>query len=770
MDIALIKEASISKPTGLEADDLPTFRDIIAILQRHRKLILVCGMTALILGSMYIMFSAPRYTTTISILIDPRQNNALPQQLAGSTSFQESLIIDSQIEVIKSTRLMDKVAKKAGIYEAAEAASKSPLTRLKESVFGVPAASTKALSASLEQQRRLAQMMSGVNVERVRNTYVIAISFTSGNPDRAAKIANLIAETYLDNELEAQYESSQRASVWLKSRLEGLQKELTTTEGAVESYKVENNIVQTQNYNLISDQQLSELNSNLIIARADTAQAKARYDNIQAIIESGNPETATSDVLANRVIGDLRAKYIELSRMATEILRKQGRDHMLYRNLLQQMQDIQNLIWGEYRRIAESYKNEMEIAQSKEKNLQQELDAVKGATAVTSRSQIGLRDMQRRADSTRNLYTKMLDKSNEEIERQSLPSVSARIISYATPPLSPSWPNKRFVLLSSLVVGLGVGVGLAFLREQFEKFIWKAEDLESAAHRTCLGMLPKIAFDQEKMVHFTKRWSSKELSVTELPTRDFNKSAFEEITQMLDKQTGVVTEIMRNVQLATQFTTDKMHASEAKVISFVSARPGEGKSITSCFLAKHLAKSGARVALIDCDFRRPSLTHWFLPGATTGFYELATRIGHEDEKAIAMDLASICRKTGQENLFFIPAKGANTSIANLNLVGSGQMHALISYLKQIFDVVLIDLPPILNIVDARVIANSIDSFILLAHWGKTDRSVVSKALHRAPEVYKKTVGSLLTLVDTEKASRYGYYNYNYYYYYNHQAS
>ncbi len=770
MDIALIKEAPLAKPSGMEPDDLPTFRDIIAILQRHRKLILVCGITALILGLIYIMFSAPRYTTTISILIDPRQNNALPQQLAGSNSFQESLIIDSQIEVIKSTRLMDKVAKKAGIYDSTEAMSKSPLLKLKESVFGVAAADKKALDASVEQQRRLSRMMSGVTVERVRNTYVIAISFTSGNPERAAKIANLIAETYLDNELEAQYESSQRATVWLKGRLEGLQKELTETEGKVESYKVENNIVQTQNYTLLSDQQLSELNSNLIIARADTAQAKARYDNIQAIIESGNPETATSDVLANRVIGDLRSKYIELSRMATEILRKQGRDHMMYRNLLQQMQDIQNLIWGEYRRIAESYKNELEIAQSKEKTMQEQMDAVKGTTAVTSRSQIGLRDMQRRADSTRNLYTKMLDKANEEIERQSLPSVNARILSYAVPPLSPSWPNKRFVLLASVVVGLGVGVALAFLREQFEKFIWKAEDLEAAAQRTCLGMLPKLAFDREKMAHFTKRWSSKELSVTEMPSRDFNATAFSEITQMLDKQTGVVTEIMRNVQLATQFTTDKMQAHEAKVISFVSARPGEGKSITSCFLAKHLAKSGARVALIDCDFRRPSLTHWFLPGATTGFYELATRIGHEDEKAIAMDLASICRKTGQENLFFIPAKGANTSIANLNLVGSGQMHALINYLKQIFDVVLIDLPPILNIVDARVIANSIDSFILLAHWGKTDRSVVSKALHRAPEVFKKTVGSLLTLVDTEKASRYGYYNYNYYYYYNHQAS
>ena len=548
-----------------------------------------------------------------------------------------------------------------------------------------------------------------------------------------------------------------------------LHKELTDNEDAVETYKQKNNIVQTDNRNLISDQQLSELNSNLIIARAESAQAKARYDNIQSIIESGNPETATVDVLNSRVIIDLRGKYLELSRLATGILRQQGKDHLVYRNLLQQMQDIQKLIWGEYHRIAESYKNEYNIAQSKEIALQKELDAVKGTSAVNSRSQIALRELQRRADSTRNLYTKMLDKSNEESERQSLPSVHARVISYATPPLSASWPNKRIVLMVAAFLGLALGVGLAFLRETFEKFIWKAEDLEAATQRTCLGMLPKIAFDREKVVH-NKRWSTKDLDISQPSSREFNQNGFAEVTQLLDKQTGIITEIMRNVQLATKFNKDVMPASGGKVISFVSARPGEGKSITSCFLAKHLAKTGARVALVDCDFRRPSLTHWFLPGANTGFYELASRVGNEDKFAIARDIASICRKTGQENLFFIPSKGANHSIPNLNLVSSGQMNVLISYLKQLFDVILIDLPPILNIVDARVIANSIDSFILLAHWGKTDREVVSKALHRAPEVYEKTVGALLTLVDTEKASRYGYYNYNYYYYYHHQLS
>lgn len=768
MDITLIKDKPVGKVASFEQEELLSIRDAIAILQRHRKLILVCVVASIMCGALYIIFSAPRYTTSVSLLIDPRQNNRLPQMLSEGVSFQENLIIDSQIEVIKSSRLMNKVAEKAGIYESIENASMGPLGRLKAMVFGATEAANSD-PVAYAKQRRLATFMSGLSVARVRNTYVIAISYTSGNPQQAAKIANLIADVYLDQELEAQYESSQRSSQWLKGRLSNLQEDLTKTETEVEAYKEENGIVYTQNQNLLSDQQLSELNSNLIIARAESAQAKARFDNIQAIIESGNPETATSDVLSNKVIMDLRTKYIELSRLATEILRKQGKDHLVYRNLLQQMQDIQNLIWGEYRRIAESYKNEYDIAQSKEQALQKELDAVNGTTAETGRSQIALRQLQRRADSTRNLYTKMLDKSNEEVERQSLPTVNARIISNAAAPLSPSWPNKRFVMALALFIGATLGVALAFLREQFEKFIWKAEDLESAAQRTCLGMLPKIAFDREKVVHFTKRWSSKELSVTELPSREFNKAGFAEVTQMLEKQTGIVTEIMRNVQLATQFNSERLDTGDGKVISFVSARPGEGKSITSCFLAKHLAKTGARVALIDCDFRRPSLTHWFLPGATTGFYELATRIGHEDVRAIAMDLATICRKTGQENLFFIPAKGANTSIANLNLVASGQMHALIGYLKQIFDVVLIDLPPIMNIVDARVIANSIDSFILLAHWGKTDRSIVSKALHRAPEVYNKTVGSLLTLVDTEKASRYGYYNYNYYYYH-HQPS
>lgn len=192
MDITLIKDKPVGKVGSFEQEELLSIRDAIAILQRHRKLILVCVVASIMCGALYIIFSAPRYTTSVSLLIDPRQNNRLPQMLSEGVSFQENLIIDSQIEVIKSSRLMDKVAQKAGVYDSIESGSLGPIARLKAMIFGSPE-SAAADSMTYAKQRRLSAFMSGVSVARVRNTYVIAISYTSGNPQQAAKIANLIA-------------------------------------------------------------------------------------------------------------------------------------------------------------------------------------------------------------------------------------------------------------------------------------------------------------------------------------------------------------------------------------------------------------------------------------------------------------------------------------------------------------------------------------------------------------------------------------------------
>lgn len=779
--------------TPPEFDEILSLGDILAILQRHQKLILLTVVIGLLIGGAYIFFTPPRYTASTSILIDPRQNNMYPDIIAESFVFQETLSIDSQIEVIRSTKLLQKVADRAGLYGSIANHSSGFWSSVTSVFDDEPDEKTKAFQEEQYRNRLFAGFTSGLTVERVNKTYVIKISYTSRNAEHAARMANLVAEVYLDDELEAQYEASQRSNVWLKERIQKLRKELSEAERAVESYKEANDIVQTGGRMLISDQQLSELNSNMIVARAESAQAKVRYERIREMIEDENAKLMSGDIFSNGVVNSLRTEYIKLSRASREILRKQGSEHEAYRNLRRQMDDIQRLILEEYKRIAEGYKNEYEIAKSKEEALSKELDAVKDTSRASHMNQIDLRELERRADSTRQLYEKMLDKFNEQAERQSVPVVHARIISRASVPLTHSWPNTQIIMTLSLLAGLAAGIALAVLREQLDKYLWKSEELEAATRRTCLGMLPKSDFDQKKLRKFPSPKEIKEkkakaknaekhapplvnpadgLLSPEIEGEEihadpslgqFNRDAFQELTKSVDKQTGLTTEIMRNIQLAVQSNMHVDTPGEARVIAFVSARPGEGKSITSCFLAKHLSKTNAKVVLVDCDFRKPSLTNWFIPNAKRGFYELASQITKDDNEKIVSEVSSVCFRASQDKLYFIPAKGIHTNISNLNLVASGQMNMMINYLKQIFDVVLIDLPPIMNIVDARVIANSVDSFVFLAHWGKTDRDMVQKALTRAPEVYNKTVGALLTMVEEDKISKYGY---GYYHYYN----
>lgn len=764
------------RASDFEADELLSIREVIAILQRHYRMIAVCMVAAVICGFIYIFMTPPRFTATTSILIDPNQQRGLPEMLSDSFYFQEKLVIDSQIEVIRSSKLLEKAAQQAGVFDTVQAQETGWWSRFKEMIVGAPGIKMQKMQQERTKQAILNGFRGGLSVGRVDKTYVIKIRYTSRSPEIAAERANLIANTYLEDALEAQYEASQRTNQWLKKRLTKLRTDLSLAEQEVEAYKEKTNIVQTDGEQRITDQALGQINNKLIAARTEAAQAKAQYDRIKTIIEKGDPNSATNELLNNSVIMDLRGDYLELARHATEIKRKQGEKHRAYTNLQRQMDDIQQLMLDEYQRIAEGYRNSFEIANAKEKRLQEELDLAKSSSFVKQRDEIELRELKRRAESTRNLYTKMLDKYNEQTERQSIPVVHARIISEAGIPLSPSWPNKKLILLAALMCGAGVGIGLAFLREQFEKYIWKAEELETATQRICLGMLPKLDFDKAKLgkgiphnPETAKRWITRNEPVEQptpiqAPMHVFNREGFLEITSTLDRQTGITTEIMRNVQLAVRLDMDKKTQDKAKVLSFVSARPGEGKSITSCLLARHLAKTGAKVALVDCDFRRPNLTYWFLSGAETGFYELASRLGREPTEAVLKDISSICHKaTTTEDLFFIPAKGIQQSITDLNLVASGQMDKMIAHLQKIFDIVLIDLPPIINIVDARVIAQSVDSFIFLSYWGKTDRDVVRKALNRAPEVYAKTQGCLLTLVDTNRASNYGYYNYHYYY-------
>lgn len=731
-------------------------KEILNILHRQLKLIIICLLVALVLGACYIVVTPLRYTATASILIDPRQRMVVPDLLMQMMSFRENLILDSQIEIIMSDKLIEKAAEKIGLFSGkTEKEHENDLYR--DAIKG-NASGESVTESEMSTLSKLAAFRSGLKVTREGKTYVLKISYTSKYPRMSAARANLIADTYLDNEMAIQFEASKRTYAWLKEWAEKTRKELIVVEQEIKDYKTNKNIVESDWSDSITNQQMSDLNKNLAAVRSEVAQASARFDSLTAAIKEGNPDAITSDVMTNDVINDLRSKYVKLSQSAKNIGRSRGTDYQPYKSIKRQMEDTRQLMIGEYKRIAEGYKNEYEIALSKQKSLQAEMDSLSSDSLVDQQKHIDLRELQLRAESVRNLYTKLLNNLNEQTEMQSAPFTQGRVINYAQIPRKASWPDTKLVIALSIAAGLILGIALALLREYLNKFIWKIEELEQATHRTCLGMLPKLEFDKKKyqdlLASVTDK--SKKGKGKSSGKPEFNSAVYDEITQVVEKQTGVTTEIMRNIQLAVKNSGPE---EGGNVISFVSANPGEGKSFTSCFLAKHLAKSGARVVLIDCDFRRPALTGMLMPDAEKGFYELASRLGEAGDGNKAQDIASIFHKTKTNQLYFVPAKGAHTIVANLNLIASNKMQTLITYLKKEFDYILIDLPPVVNTVDARAIAHVIDNFIYLAHWGKTDHQTVRGALIRAPEVHEKTVGALLTQVDTTVATRYGSYSY-----------
>ncbi|MDG1286911.1 MAG: GNVR domain-containing protein [Rickettsiales bacterium] len=737
--------------TEYEFDALLYAKEFLATLHRKRKLVALCMVTCFMLGVFYITVTAPLYTATTSILIDPRQAAVMPDRLMQMMNFRENLILDSQIEVMHSSKLLEKAAERANIYKDLETSRNGLLHSFRGLLFGNEKAE-KLLEKEKLKKATFQEFRDGLVVERVRRTYVLDISYTSHDRKKAQTLADLIADVYLEEELVTQYEASQRINTWLSEGVQKLRGNLNLAEQKIENYKSQKSIVDTSRVDSLTDQQLSELNRNLIIARTDTAHAKARYESLNALLEDDSPDKVIGNLTDNRVLNNLRSQYIDLSQRASKIKRDQGRDHQAYTNLESQLNDIKNLMTDEYTRVVQGHKNEYDIALSKQEKLQEELAAVTDISLSGQRDQIELRELQRGASSIQELYTKLLNNLNEQVQRQSAPFVQGRVISYAALPAYASWPNTPLVLILSIFLGATAGIGLIFLRERLDKYIRKAEELEKATQRTCLGMIPKVELhkDESKTLPLGTKTSHRDKNPS------FNSDVFDTMTEMLDQQTGIVSEVMRTIQLAIKFSAPH---EKTKAVSFVSAQPGEGKSTTSCFLAKHLATTGAKVALIDCDFRRPSLTKLLFPQAQSGFYELAHAMGGKDKKDFTAQIDAICHETNVANLSFIPAKGLSTPTTNLNLVASGQMDELIARLKPKFDVVLIDLPAIMNIADARAVAHSIDGFIFLAHWGQTNPNMVRKALLRSPEVAEKTVGSLLTQVDSEAVTLYGYYGY-----------
>ncbi|PSJ61628.1 polysaccharide biosynthesis tyrosine autokinase [Pseudaminobacter soli (ex Li et al. 2025)] len=740
------KSFPLSSRLSVAADDTDRFIDLerlASIALRQARVVAIGAGIGLALGAAYLVFTPGEYTAATRILLDDSLTKFAEDKSPAPAAMQADAMISSEVEILKSARLARTVAvaQKLQDNDAFLNPPSSPIAWLKDQVKAVTGLflSAPELSPTAAENARIgkasALLQSGLNAERVGRSYVIEVSFRANDRQLAGAIARAYADAYLSDQLDANFDATQRATVWLQGRLAELRDSSQAAAMEVERFRAEHGLTSARGQ-LISEQQLGDLNSQLIVAQADTANALARYNQFKAIVDGG-PENAVknatipTDKGANSaVINDLKARYLGVSKRQQEIAARFGEAHAQAVALRREQTDLARQIFQELQQLTESYRNEYEVAKSRETSLRDNVGQMAGQSSEAGQSLVQLRELEQKSAALSSLYQTFLARHEEASQQRSFPIAKARVISEAGDPVSPSSPRKALVLGLSLVLGLFGGAAAGALREFRERFFRTGDDVRSALDANFLGYLPIVG---------SRLSNSNAGSVAE---------AAEPVTPRIlrvaiNAPSSSFAETLRNVKLASDVV---LQGRPCKVIGFVSVLPHEGKTTVAANFAGLLAANGARTLLIDADLRNPGLSRGLSLAPDKGLVEAI--VGEQRWQSTVM----VDRTT---RLAIIPAVVRRRLSHTSELLSGPGMQALMEEASASYDYVVVDLPPLGPVVDAKAFAPFADGFVMVTEWGATPRALVRATLQAEPQIADKMLGVVLNKTDTAQLPRYG---------------
>lgn len=717
-------------------------------LGREWRLIGLVTAFAVALWGVYISVSPFRYTAEADMIIDTKRVVWTQAEMTAENHTVEDAAVDSEIETTKSEKVATSVINRLHLTEDPEfVGAGRGLKRMIFSLLRLPTGTENSPSSADLTNSALDTLKANLRVTRLGRSYIEQIAYTSLDRDKAAKIANAFADAYIEDQLQAKFEATHRASVWLEQRIGELREQASNAYTKVQDYKSENGIIIGVDGKLASEVELDQLGIALAKARADTSQARAKLERISRVMEQRTdketlniPDPVVTDALSNPVITRLRQQFLDDQSKEAEWSARYGSDHLAAKNLRAEMAGLQRAIWDEISRIAESYKSEVQIAKSQEEAIEKRMSDVFQKSGATRQSQVHLRELETAANTYRNIYETFLTRFTQSVQQQSFPSTEARVVTPASPPRGPSSPKTSLSLALAVIGGLSFGIILGFAREQMSRQIHTRAQLEKLIGTSCLAVFP--AFGETGSVLGKLR--SKR-----------NSAAFRQISEVAPF--SATAEALRYIKVAID-----LHPTGGKIIGIVSALPGEGKTTVAAGFAAFVAKSGARTLLIDADLRNPSMTR------TLGYSGAPGLLNMVAEKA---GLDKFVVRDTKFKFDLLPSSTQIKPSNSSDVLNSQTLKDMLRTARNNYDYVLVDLPPILPVVDVKAVAHLLDAFVLVVEWGSTSTDEILKAVNTSPLVSERLLGAVLNKADEAVMRRFeGYSDRRYAYYTNDSAS
>lgn len=655
---------------------------LLQTIRRHRWLVAGAALVGLALGIVAQLTLPRRFAATEQLILDYRRLVSVSPQEAVLNFRLSDAALDSQTEILMSDGILGATVDRLTLTDDPEfIGGTGSLKRVL--VAAHLAADPAGWPVAEKRQAAILALRKSLKVERIGLSYVIEITASAGTPAKAVSIADGLTDAYIADQLAARRTVANGALSWFETRLRDLQADVTDAQHRAIEYRLGNQIMLADG-KFIDEQQVQDLSTRLIASQERRFLAEARLARADAIAKGrrsleGVLPGSLGDEIRDPVIVGLLNSYHDVSRRMQQNLALYGPAHEAVVKDQTEMRSLQDNVVSQFRQIAEGARSDAAIAAAEQVQLGDMLKQAADRAAQAQKARVELTLLQGAADSMTALRDTFVLQYSMSTQQQTFPITETRVTSRASLPFQPTSPVPRKTVGGGLALGLLAGFALAVGDEALSRRLRKRADLEAVTGRRCLGCLP----------------SCPALAAL-VPGRPWPAD--------LRGADAFAGEMLR----AMLFDVEAQAGASGLVVGLVGTAAGAGTTTAAAGLAAVAAAAGRRVLLVDADPR---------PGAA---------------RAPAPSAGPDPAGAGQVRTL---AAGRPSGDAARDLPG------LLDRLRSSYDLIAVDLPPLAQTVDARLLAEALDGYVLVVGWNRTGKDSVVDGLDASPEVEAKLLGA-----------------------------
>lgn len=686
------------------------------VLYRDKWSILGLVFVAAVIAVLYANAQTPIYRATAKLLIEPRITRPIQTQEVYDPGFGTMEYYSTQVEILRSRELAEKVVTRLDLTThpefAPKAAAKPSWLDWRRWLPFLPDDEPEGAPVETEAVRALllenviGAFTARVSVQPVVRTQLLSIHFNATSPELAQLGANGLAAAYIEYGLESRLEATQTASRWLTEKLGDIRTRLEQAEKNLQAYRDQQQLVNVGGVRTLLEQDIVDNSRRLRDAQKRKSELATTYWKIQQAGNDVGKLEEIGELLRSPLVQAAKTNLIQAREALQQLRERYGEKHPQIASGETRVEAAGRTFYEQLRLAAEGTRTEYEIARENERANTEVVDNAKEQVRRLDRRQYELRVLEREVDTNRQLYDLFLTRFRETDTSDSYQPLNARLVDPAILPRGAYLPNRTRILQSGILLGLLLGIGLSVIRRMLEETFKSAEEVEALTGLPVLGVLPRVSGVGKK---------------TSLP-----------LLFQSDPRTPFA-EGVRSIRTGLQLSDlDKQY----KRILVTSAVPGEGKSSVAATLAMAFATS-EKVLLLDADLRMPSQKTIFgLDAAQPGLLEF---LAHEAK------FEDCIYQHKDSGLYILPV--AKKPPNPTEVINSAAFAKLVAMLSEKFDRIIFDSPPCHSASDSLILARLADVVTFVVRADVTKRRTVATALKNLRQVQAHLIGTVLNQVD-----------------------